>query len=103
MSLAITLLLASLLIIGALRVYRESQNEIPVAEQEIESSPYEETSEVLPEPQEEIIIENPPHQAEVKKTAKKPVQKKDPSPVKKSSVKKTPAKKVSAKKAPAKK
>ena len=32
MTLAITLLLASLLIIGVLRVYRESQNEIPAPE-----------------------------------------------------------------------
>jgi outer membrane biosynthesis protein TonB len=103
MTLSITLLLASLLIIGVLRVYRESRNEISAAEQEIESSSNEETSEVLPEPQAEIIIENPPHQAEVKKTAKKPVQKKDPAPVKKTSVKKTETKKVPAKKAPAKK
>ena len=98
MTLAITLLLASLLIIGVLRVYRESQNEIPAVEQEIESSSNEEQSEVLPEPQAEIIIENPPHQVEVKKTAKKPVQKKDSASVKKDSVKKTPAKKTPAKK-----
>ena len=103
MTLAITLLLASLLIIGVLRVYRESQNEIPAAEQEIESSSHEEKSEVLPESQAEIIIKNPPHQLEVKKTAKKTVQKKDPAPVKKDSAKKTPAKKVPAKKAPTKK
>lgn len=103
MTLSITLLLASLLIIGVLRVYRESQNEISAAEQEIESPSHEETSEVLPEPQAEINIENPPHQAEVKKTAKKPVQKKDPAPVKKTSVKKTETKKVPVKKAPAKK
>ena len=103
MTLAITLLLASLLIIGALRVYRESQNEIPAAEQEIESSSHEETSEVLPEPQAEIIIENPPYQAEVKRTTKKPIQKKESSPAKKGSVKKTPAKKAPAKKAPSKK
>ena len=66
MTIAITLLLASLLIIGILRTARRSQEEIP-AEQEMKSPVKAEgISEPLPEPQAEIIIENPPHQEEKK-------------------------------------
>ena len=98
MTIAITLLLASLVIIGILRTVRESRGESP-AEQVTESPVQaEEISEALPEPQAEIIIENPPHQAKEKKTAQK-----ESVPVKKAPVKKTPAKKVPAKKTTPKK
>ena len=98
MTIAITLLLASLLIIGILRTVRESRGESP-AEQVTESPVQTEgISEDLPEPQAEIIIENPPHQAKEKKTAQK-----ESVPVKKAPVKKTPAKKVPAKKTTPKK
>ena len=93
MTIAITLLLASLLIIGILRTVRESRGESP-AEQVTESPVQTEgISEVLPEPQAEIIVENPPYQAE----EKKPVQKK-PATAKKTPAKKTPAKKTTPKK-----
>ena len=98
MTIAITLLLASLLIIGILRTVRESRGESP-AEQVTESPVQtEEISGDLPEPQAEIIIENPPHQAKEKKTAQK-----ESAPAKKAPVKKTPAKKVPAKKTTTKK
>jgi len=93
MTIAITLLLASLLIIGILRTVRESRGESP-AEQVTESPvKTEEISEVLPEPQAEIIVENPPYQEEEKKAVQK----------KSATAKKTPAKKAPAKKAPVKK
>ena len=93
MTIAITLLLASLLIIGILRTVRESRGESP-AEQVTESPVQtEEISEVLPEPQAEIIVENPPYQAEEKKA----VQKK-PATAKKTPAKKAPAKKTTPKK-----
>ena len=93
MTIAITLLLASLWIIGILRTVRESRGESP-AEQVTESPVQtEEISEALPEPQEEIIVENPPHQAKEKKTAQK-----ESAPAKKSPAKKTPAKKTTSKK-----
>ena len=88
MTIAITLLLSSLLIIGILRTVRESRGETP-AEQVTESSvESEEISEHLIEPQAEMIIENPPYQAEEKKSA----------PAKKTPVKKTPSKKTTSKK-----
>ena len=89
MTIAITLLLASLLIIGILRTVLEFRGESP-AEQVTESTAQ---AEEISEPQVEIIIENPPYQAEEKKT----------SPAKKTPVKKTPAKKVPAKKTTTKK
>jgi tRNA1(Val) A37 N6-methylase TrmN6 len=89
MTIAITLLLASLLIIGILRTVRESRGESP-AEQVTESTA---KAEEISEPQAEIIIENPPYQAEEKKAA----------PAKKVTVKKAPAKKVPAKKTTTKK
>jgi hypothetical protein len=93
MTIAAILLLASLLIIGILRKVSESREEIP-AEQVNESTvKTEEISEPLPEPQAEIIVENPPHQVKEKKTVQK----------KPASTKKTPAKKTPAKSAPAKK
>ena len=93
MTIAAILLLASLLIIGILRKVRESREGIP-AEQVNESTvKTEEVSEPLPEPQAEIIVENPPHQVKEKKPAQK----------KPDSAKKTPAKKTPAKSAPAKK
>jgi tRNA1(Val) A37 N6-methylase TrmN6 len=93
MTIAITLLLASLLIIGILRTVRESRGESP-AEQVTESPVQaEEISEVLPEPQAEIIVENPPYQAEEKKA----VQKK-PATAKNTPAKKAPAKKTTSKK-----
>jgi hypothetical protein len=73
------------LIIGILRTVRESRGETP-AEQVTESTV---KAEALPEPQAEIIIENPPHQA--------PTQKKS-SPAKKAPAKKAPAKKTTPKK-----
>ena len=94
MTIAITLLLASLLIIGILRTVRESRGETP-AEQVTESPVQtEKISEVLPEPQAEIIVENPPYQAPAQKGS---------APAKKSPAKKTPAKKVPAKKTTSKK
>ena len=90
MTIAITLLLASLLIIGILRTARDSKEESP-AEQVIES-PAE--AEKISEPQTEIIIENPPHQA--------PAQKKT-APAKKAPAKKAPAKSAPAKKTTPKK
>jgi hypothetical protein len=93
MTIAAILLLSSLLIIGILKKVRESREEIP-AEQVNESTvKTEEVSEPLPEPQAEIIVENPPHQVKEKKPAQK----------KPASAKKTPAKKTPAKSAPAKK
>jgi tRNA1(Val) A37 N6-methylase TrmN6 len=93
MTSAITLLLSSLLIIGILRTVRESRGESS-AEQVTESPVQtEKISEVLPEPQAEIIVENPPYQAEEKKA----VQKK-PATAKKTPAKKAPAKKTTSKK-----
>ena len=93
MTIAITLLLASLLIIGILRTVRESRGESP-AEQVTESPVQTEwISEDLPEPQAEIIVENPPHQAKEKKTAQK-----ESVPAKKTPAKKVPAKKTASKK-----
>jgi len=98
MTIVITLILASLLIIGAFRTVQDFREEDP--EKQVSESPVqaEEISVPLSEPQAEIIIENPPHQAEGKKTAQK-----ESSPVKKAPVKKTPAKKVPAKKTTPKK
>ena len=79
MTIAITLILASLLIIGILRTVLEFRGESP-AEQATEFSA---ESEEISEPHEEIIVENPPHQEEEKKTAP---------------AKKTPAKKTTSKK-----
>ena len=97
MTIVITLILASLLIIGAFRTVQDFREEDP--EKQVSESPVqaEEISVPLSEPQAEII-ENPPHQAEEKKTAQK-----ESSPVKKTPVKKTPAKKVPAKKTTPKK
>jgi outer membrane biosynthesis protein TonB len=93
MTIVITLILASLLIIGIIRTVLEFRGESP-AEQVTESPVQtEKISEVLPEPQAEIIVENPPYQAE----EKKPVQKK-PATAKKTPAKKTPAKKTTPKK-----
>ena len=98
MTIAITLLLASLLIIGILRTVRESRGESP-AEQVTESPVQtEEIYEALPESQAEIIVENPPHQAKEKKTAQK-----ESAPSKKTPAKKTPVKKVPVKKTTPKK
>ena len=89
MTIAITLILASLLIIGILRNIWDSREESS-AEQVTESpAEAEKISETLPEPQAEIIIENPPHQA--------PAQKKT-APAKKTPAKKAPAKKTTSKK-----
>jgi tRNA1(Val) A37 N6-methylase TrmN6 len=85
MTIAITLLLASLLIIGILRNTWNSREESSA--EQVTGSPAE--SEKILEPQAEIIIENPPYQA--------PAQKK-PAPAKKAPVKKTPAKKTTSKK-----
>jgi len=94
MTIAITLILASLLIIGVIRTVLEFRGESP-AEQVTESpAEAEKISEPLPEPKAEIIIENPPHQA--------PAQKKT-APAKKVPVKKTPAKSAPAKKTTSKK
>jgi type I restriction-modification system DNA methylase subunit len=94
MTIAITLLLASLLIIGILRTVLEFRGESP-AEQVTESTAQ---AEEISEPQAEIIIENPPYQVEEKKTAQK-----ESAPAKKDPVKKTPAKKTPAKKTTPKK
>lgn len=102
MTSAIALLLASLLIIGIVRTFKESREEIPT-DQEIESVDQDETPEKLPEPQAEIIIENPPYQTESKKGTVKTAQKKEPAAAKKTSVKKSPAKKTPIKKSTAKK
>jgi hypothetical protein len=100
-TLAITLLLASLLIIGVLRVYRESQNEIPAAEQEIES----------PVQQRRFLkfflnhrrrLSSKILRTKKKKEKKNPAQK-ESAPAKKTPVKKTETKKVPAKKTPSKK
>ena len=98
MTIVITLILASLLIIGAFRTvqdFRDEDQEKQVSESPVQT---EEISEDLPEPQAEIIIENPPHQAKEKKTAQK-----ESAPAKKAPAKKTPAKKVPAKKTATKK
>ena len=98
MTIVITLILASLLIIGAFRTvqdFRDEDQEKQVSESPVQT---EEISEDLPEPQAEIIIENPPHQAKEKKTAQK-----ESSPAKKTPAKKTPAKKVPVKKTTPKK
>ena len=93
MTIVITLILASLLIIGAFRTVQDFRDEDP--EKKVSESPVqaEEISEVLPEPQAEIIVENPPYQAEEKKA----VQKK-PATAKKTPAKKAPAKKTTPKK-----
>lgn len=98
MTIVITLILASLLIIGAFRTVQDFRDED--LEKQASESPVqeEEIPELLSEPQAEIIIENPPHQAEEKKTAQK-----ESTPAKKAPVKKTPAKKVPAKKTTPKK
>lgn len=98
MTIAITLILASLLIIGAFRTVQDFRGED--LEKQVSESPVqtEEISETLPEPQAEIIIENPPHQTKEKKTAQK-----ESAPAKKAPVKKTPAKKGPAKKTTSKK
>jgi len=98
MTIVITLILASLLIIGAFRTVQDFRDED--LEKQVSESPVqtEEISEDLPEPQAEIVIENPPHQAKEKKSAQK-----ESSPVKKAPVKKTPAKKVPSKKTTPKK
>ena len=98
MTTAAILLLASLLIIGILRKVRDSREEISAEQVNESPAEAEKISEPLPEPKEEIIIENPPHQAEEKKA----VQKK-PVPVKKTPVKKAPAKSAPAKKTTTKK
>jgi tRNA1(Val) A37 N6-methylase TrmN6 len=91
MTIAITLILASLLIIGIIRNTWDSREESSAEQVTEYTAQAEEIS--LPETQAEIIIENPPYQAEEKKT----------SPAKKAPVKKTPAKKVPAKKTTSKK
>ena len=98
MTIVITLILASLLIIGAFRTVQDFREEDP--EKQVSESPVqtEEISEDLPEPQAEIIIENPPHQAKETKTAQK-----ESSPAKKTPAKKTPVKKVPVKKTTPKK
>ena len=94
MTIAITLILSSLLIIGIIRNTWDSRDESP-AEQVTESPvEAEKISEPLLEPKAEIIIENPPHQA--------PAQKKT-SPAKKTPAKKTPAKSAPVKKTTSKK
>jgi tRNA1(Val) A37 N6-methylase TrmN6 len=57
----------------------------------------EKNSKPLPEPQVEIIIENPPHQTKEKKTAQKESDPAKKAPVKKTSAKKIPAKKTTTK------
>jgi hypothetical protein len=94
MTISIILLLASLLTIGFFRMSRDSRAE-DLAEQ-VNESPVK--AEEISEPQSEIVIENPPHQAEEKKA----VQKK-PVPVKKTPIKKAPAKSAPAKKTTTKK
>jgi hypothetical protein len=90
MTIAITLILASLLIIGILRNTWDSREESSA--EQVTESPAE--AEKISEPQAEIIIENPPHQA--------PAQKKT-APAKKVPIKKTPAKSAPAKKTTSKK
>ena len=85
MTIAITLILASLLIIGILRNTWDSREESSA--EQVTESPAE--AEKISEPQVEIIIENPPHQA--------PAQK-NPAPAKKAPAKKAPAKKTTSKK-----
>ncbi len=85
MTIAITLLLASLLIIGILRNTWNSREESSA--EQVTESPAE--AEKISEPKAEIIIENPPHQA--------PAQK-NPAPAKKTPAKKAPAKKTTTKK-----
>jgi tRNA1(Val) A37 N6-methylase TrmN6 len=85
MTIAITLLLASLLIIGILRNTWNSREESSA--EQVTESPAE--AEKISEPQAEIIIENPPHQA--------PAQKKT-APAKKTPAKSAPAKKTTSKK-----
>jgi len=88
MTIAAIIQLASLLIIGILRKVRESREEIPAEQVNKSTVKTEEVSEPLPEPQSEILVENPPHQVKEKKTA---------------SAKKTPAKSAPAKKTATKK
>jgi hypothetical protein len=90
MTIAITLILASLLIIGILRNTWDSREESSA--EQVTESPAE--AEKISEPQVEIIIENPPHQA--------PAQK-NPAPAKKAPAKKAPAKSAPAKKTTTKK
>ena len=94
MTIAAILLLASLLTIGILRKVRDSREEISAEQVNESPAEAEKISEPLPEPKEEIIIENPPHQA--------PAQKKT-SPAKKAPAKKAPAKSAPAKKTTPKK
>jgi hypothetical protein len=94
MTIAAILLLASLLTIGILRKVRDSREEISTEQVNESPAEAEKISEPLPEPKEEIIIENPPHQA--------PAQKKT-APAKKVPIKKTPAKSAPAKKTTSKK
>lgn len=94
MTIVLTLILASLLIIGAFRTVQDFRDEDQ--EKQVSESPVQ--TEKISEPQAEIIVENPPHQAKEKKTAQK-----ESSPAKKTTAKKTPAKKVPAKKTTSKK
>jgi hypothetical protein len=94
MTIAAILLLASLLTIGILRKVRDSREEISAEQVKESPAEAEKISEPLPEPKEEIIIENPPHQA--------PAQKKT-APAKKAPAKKAPAKSAPAKKTTPKK
>jgi hypothetical protein len=94
MTIAAILLLASLLTIGILRKVRDSREEISAEQVNESPAEAEKISEPLPEPKEEIIIENPPHQA--------PAQKKT-APAKKAPAKKAPAKSAPAKKTTPKK
>jgi len=97
MTITITLILASLLLIGVVRKVLEFKEESS-AKQETESLVQtEKNSKPLPEPQVEIIIENPPHQTKEKKTAQKESDPAKKSPVKKTSAKKIPAKKTTTK------
>jgi len=89
MTIAAILLLASLLTIGILRKVRDSREEISAEQVNESPAEAEKISEPLPEPKEEIIIENPPHQA--------PAQKKT-APAKKAPAKSAPAKKTTPKK-----
>jgi hypothetical protein len=89
MTIVITLILSSLLIIGIIRTVLEFRGESP-AEQVTESHV---EAEEISEPQVEIIIENPPYQAEEKKADQK-----KPATAKKTSAKKAPAKKTTSKK-----
>jgi hypothetical protein len=90
MTIAITLILASLLIIGVIRTVLEFRGESPT--EQVTESPAE--AEKIPEPKAEIIIENPPHQAPAQKKA---------APAKKAPAKKAPAKSAPAKKTTSKK